>query len=104
MSKIKKNITESITREKLIHEVCDWCGKKSIEGRTFDDSDPRDDLSHLEFYGYNEFNFKWETGKMYPDSGDVEVITADLCNECRQKAIDLLKENGLKFRTEERSW
>ena len=98
-----KEVEITVKRGQLEYQECDWCGKRS-NGREFDDRDPTDDSKNLGPYSINEFELYWETGSQYPEGRHTERETADFCNECRQKLFNLLKDQGVKFRTEDTSW
>lgn len=104
MTRIEIEEEKTVTRKKLLHEVCDWCGRKSLEHREFNDSVYHDDDKPAYIYDINEFHLSWQYGRGYPDGGDTEELSIDLCNSCRQRLFDLLEEQGAKIKREEISF
>lgn len=75
-----------IKKEKQLKEVevenylvCDKCGNRIQKRSSFDAF---------------ECEFSYRTGDIYPEGGDVEEFKLDLCRECGDEAIKLLKDFG----------
>jgi hypothetical protein len=66
--------------------LCDKCGEKISTGA----------------YDAFEFTFEYKTGSAYPEGGNGDKKTLDLCEKCAPKAIKLLEDNG--FKVQESEW
>jgi hypothetical protein len=64
---------------------CDWC-KKEIP-------DPR----YTHNYEVNDFELSWRTGESYPECGSGEIKKVELCDDCKEKLFNWLKENGCEI-------
>jgi hypothetical protein len=75
-----------------IQYYCDWC-KKIIP-------DPR----YTHNFEVNDFELRWRTGKNYPECGFGETKKVELCDECKEKLFNWLKESGCEIQEEEWDW
>lgn len=79
--------------EKLIlttvesYTICDKCGEK---------------IKSDDMYDVFECSFIYKTGTAYPEGGDGDKVTLDLCQKCGKEAIELLEEAG--FNTQNQQW
>ena len=69
--------------------ICDKCGKRIKTKDSFDAF---------------ECEFIYKTGSNYPEGGDGDKLSLDLCQECGLKAIKILKDNGFKVQENEWDW
>lgn len=83
MAAIKETKTVTITQTSIVDEVCDKCGKSLY-----------DEVDHYEKF---ESTFEIESGKVYPEGGDIKVLTMQMCKECTILASKILREHGFKF-------
>ena len=73
-----------VTRTKTIN-ICDKCGRDI------------DKVNNSCRYRDFESTFKIESGQSYPGGGYLNTLKLDLCEDCSDEAIYLLRENGFKF-------
>ncbi len=77
---------KNIEHEFVAETTCDKCGEKITIDR----------------FDAFEFELKYKTGNIYPDSGWGEETTLDLCDDCSKKLLDLINEHG--FKTNIKKW
>jgi hypothetical protein len=70
------------------YHICDKCNKKIITE------------SHDAF----EFDLEYRTGTDYPESGSGDKKAMDLCDECADDCIQLLRDNGYRINESEWDW
>lgn len=82
--KHKEKYLHTETREKVIREECDKCGK---------------DIECESLHETNEFTMKWAEGKRYPGASYGQETFLELCTQCRKDLLILLEINGYKLQT-----
>lgn len=79
---VTKQVEETVER----YRVCDKCGKR-IKTALFDAFD---------------FDFELKIGEIYPEAGDGQKYTLDLCKMCSFELIKLLEREG--YEIQENEW
>lgn len=80
--------TVTVEQRKIDSVTCDWCGGPA----------PESPSKRLPF-SFPEVTVKCVAGAFYPGCDSREVESTDLCLDCWDKLVALLKERGCKFRT-----
>lgn len=84
---MKHHKTIATSRQVIDHYTCDWCGK--------DYKKPSD-------FTVSETTISHRTGVSYPECGDGEEITVDLCADCFQdRLVPLLEGQGCNVQVED---
>lgn len=81
--KVMKEVEEVLEQ----YTICDKCGKRITKESTYDATD---------------FEFELTEGSKYPEGGSGTKFTLDLCNDCANDSVTLLRENG--FKVQEKEW
>ena len=88
MKHLKTMPIPATTREIVDHVSCDLCGETITKDRN---------------YAVNEVEVRHKTGTSYPEGGDGEEMSVDMCGKCfDEKLVSWLRSQGVVPRTE--SW
>lgn len=94
MKKYKEIEIPAETRTVLDMMVCDLCGK-STKNRTWKEGE----------FDIQEVDVSMCIGRAYPDNGQSETTTFDICPGCfRDKLIPWFKSQGADPRVEDADW
>jgi len=83
----KETVTEEVVR--YSHTTCDRCKEEIHTGS---------------MYIIFEAEFSMRIGESYPEGGNDERTTIDMCQACAEGALNLLKAAGFTSNTEESDW
>lgn len=88
--KVEKTEKRIVEQEIVIesYTVCDRCNEKIVKN------------------GFDQFHcrIEYKTGFQYPEGGNGDISTVDLCQDCADDLITLLKENGYRINENEWDW
>ena len=86
IKKHKEVMEVDVTDE--VYDICDKCGQK------------------IEVNGYDAFSCEFERkiGQSFPESANIEIDELELCQECAEDCINLLRENGYNIISRDWNW
>lgn len=79
----KEKIITSMQLEKI---ECDWC---------------KNEIKHDSSYDVFECTIQLKTGECYPEGGQGDILSSDLCQECSKLLINQLKAIGIRINESE---